>query len=200
LIFLKEDILIIDGAVTPQEQEGISKQLNSPIWRFGWPINDAYFSRPCWHSFIAGKRRPEKLSCENELTGEWELLASFWNRIKEIHIPQAKLLGVYANGQTLGQDSPIHRDNWGAEKGATVLMFCNTYWPTCWGGELVFYDAQKVDVIKSVLPRPGRIVIFNGNIPHGARSPAANCDQLRMTIAFKTVFKENISGLQSGKY
>jgi SM-20-related protein len=53
----------------------------------------------------------------------------------------------------------------------------------------VFYDNQKQDVIRSVLPRPNRAVIFNGHIPHSARSPALNCDQLRVSIAFKTVIE-----------
>ena len=186
-----EGVKVIDNAISVQEQREALTHLKSAIWRYGWPINDAYFSRPCWHAFIAGNRRPERESCEPELEQHpaWGFLSAFWLRIKQAHIPQATLLGVYANGQTLGQDSPIHRDNRPNEAGTTVLMFCNEHWATCWGGELVFYDHAKEDVIMSVLPKPGRIVIFDGHIPHSARSPSALCDQLRMTIAFKTVFR-----------
>jgi SM-20-related protein len=187
--FSENDICVVDEVVTAEEQQRIGCLLKSSIWRFGWPINDAYFSRPCWHSFIVGSRRVERQSSEDELRShpEWAVLHDIWMRVKAIHMPQATLLGVYANGQTFGQDSPIHRDNRPSETGKTVVLFCNEHWATCWGGELVFYDHQKQYIIKSILPKPGRAVIFNGHVPHSARSPAVNCDQLRVTIAFKTV-------------
>jgi SM-20-related protein len=183
-----KDIRVIDSAITSDEQRQALTHLKSAIWRYGWPINHAYFSRPCWHAFIAGSRRPEWESCESELEQHpaWYFLSGFWLRIKQAYMTQATLLGVYANGQTVGQDSPIHRDNRSNEISTTVLMFCNEHWATCWGGELVFYDDAKENVIMSVLPKPGRVVIFDGHIPHSARSPSVLCDQLRMTIAFKT--------------
>ena len=192
MTFSAGDIVILDDALPLQDRESLTTKLSAAIWRFGWPINDAFFSRPCWHAFIAGKRRPEQESCEYELAEQWGALASLWNSVKERYISGARLLGVYANGQTFGQDSPIHRDNWGVESGATVLVFCNEYWPTCWGGELTFYDQRKENVIKSILPKPGRVVIFDGRIPHAARSPSVDCDQLRMTIAFKTILSPGV--------
>ena len=58
------------------------------------------------------------------------------------------------------------------------------------GGELVFYDDAKENVVKAVLPKSRRAVIFDGRIPHAARSPSIKCDQVRMTLAFKTIIKE----------
>ncbi|MGY4490218.1 2OG-Fe(II) oxygenase [Pseudomonas sp. TE3610] len=190
MIFTSDDIQVHDDGITVEEQNLIAVQFSAAMWRYGWPRSDAYFARPCWHIFIAGARRPEGECCASELAvnPEWGFLASVWSRIKELHIPDAILLGVYANGQTLGQDSPIHRDNKPQERGKTVVLFCNSHWASCWGGELVFYDHQKMNVIKSVLPRSGRFVVFNGQVPHSARSPSVACDQLRVTIAFKTVF------------
>lgn len=191
-VFTETDICVIDEAVTTEEQRQVCEQLNTASWRYGWPVNDAPFARPCWHAFIAGSRRLERASSEAEL-GEhpqWGFLSTFWHRVKSAHMPRATLLGVYANGQTFGQDSPIHRDNKASEQGLTVVMFCNDHWVSAWGGELVFYDHRKENIIKAVLPRPGRIVIFNGQVPHNARSPSAGCDRLRMTLAFKTIIQE----------
>lgn len=187
--FSERDVQIIDGAIDVNEQRQIVEQFKSAVWRFGWPRNDAVFSRPCWHIFIAGSRRPEGQSCEEELrdSTEWGFLAPIWARVKRTFLPEATLLGVYANGQTLGQDSPIHRDNKPGEVGTTVIMFCNGYWASCWGGELVFYNNSKADVVKAVLPKPGRVVLFNGHMPHGAHAPSIMCDQLRVTVAFKTI-------------
>lgn len=188
-VFTEADICVIDDAVTVEEQHQIVEQLSSAIWRFGWPINHSAFARTCWHSFIAGSSRVERQPADGELATHprWGFLSAFWDRVRSAHMPGATLLGVYANGQTFGQDSPIHRDNIVSETGLTVVMFCNDHWATCWGGELVFYDDQKENIIKAVLPKPGRIVIFNGLVPHSARSPSANCDRLRMTLAFKTI-------------
>lgn len=138
--------------------------------------------------FIAGKGRPDRQSCLEELssTESWRFLIGFWERFSALHNFNMTLLGVYANGQTFGQDTIIHRDN-KTHPGLTVIVFCNEHWPTSWGGELVFYDDTKENIIKAVLPKSRRIVIFDGRIPHAARSPSVKCDQVRMTLAFKTV-------------
>lgn len=107
-----------------------------------------------------------------------------------MHLPSAKLLGVYANCQTSSQDGPIHHDNTVELPGKTVMLFCSEYWATCWGGELVFYDTAKENIMLSVQPKPKRVVVFNGEVPHGARAPAENCNRLRMSIAFKTLIRE----------
>ncbi|MGF6591608.1 2OG-Fe(II) oxygenase [Pseudomonas sp. 2835] len=137
-VFTDADICVIDDAVTIDEQRQISNQLNSATWRYGWPINDAPFARPCWHAFIAGRQRVERHDSEDELASH----------------PQWLSFGILEEAETR---------------------------------ELVFYDHQKENVIKAVLPKPGRIVIFNGHVPHSARSPSVNCDRLRMTLAFKTI-------------
>lgn len=57
-------------------------------------------------------------------------------------------------------------------------------------GELLFCNDAKTDISAAVLPKPGRIAIFNGEMPHRAKSPTMDCDRLRITIAFKTVNKD----------
>ena len=54
----------------------------------------------------------------------------------------------------------------------------------------MFYGADKETIIMSVQPKPRRVVVFNGEVPHAARAPAASCNRLRMSIAFKTMIKE----------
>lgn len=181
-VFSSRDIQVIDDFLTVSEKAEISRVCAGPIWRYGWPIDSTPFARPCWHSFIAGSRRNEYESCEEELLEDerWGFLSGFWGRVQNRYLPTATLLGVYANGQSFDQDSPIHRDNLPDEPGQTVIVFGNEHWATSWGGELVFYENAKTDVVASVLPEPGRIVIFNGQMPHSARSPAIGCDRLRV--------------------
>lgn len=182
---------VIDDFVTVEELEKIIACCEASVWRYGWPIKIMPFARPCWHIFIAGTQRLENLSCEGELKehDQWGFLSGLWQRVKKAHLPNARLLGVYANGQTFGQDGPIHCDNRSDEPGQTVVVFCNGYWSTSWGGELVFHDPNKTEVVGAVLPKPRRVVIFDGTMPHSAKSPTLTCDQLRMTLAFKTIIE-----------
>ncbi len=189
---IDNEIYVVDDFLTESEEVGINLQLKGAVWRYNWPnYEELPFVRPCWHVFIAGKGRPDRQSCLEELNSNesWRFLIGFWERFSALHKFNMTLLGVYANGQTFGQDTIIHRDN-KTHPGLTVIVFCNEHWPTSWGGELVFYDDTKENIIKAVLPKSRRIVIFDGRIPHAARSPSVKCDQVRMTLAFKTVIKE----------
>ena len=185
-------IYVVDDFLTEAEEVEINAQLKGAVWRYNWPNYEALpFVRPCWHVFIAGKARPQGGSSLEELKGNqpWRFLSGVWERFLNLHTFNTTLLGVYANGQTFGQDTIIHRDN-KVNHGLTLIVFCNEYWPTSWGGELVFYDDAKENVIKAILPKSRRAVIFDGRIPHAARSPSVKCDQVRMTLAFKTIIKE----------
>ncbi|MBV6827264.1 2OG-Fe(II) oxygenase [Pseudomonas sp. PD9R] len=189
---IDNEIFVVDNFLTREEEERINLNLKGAIWRYNWPNYEQLpFIRPCWHVFIAGRGRPDRQSCAQELVNNepWCFLSGFWERISKLHDLNTTLLGVYANGQTFGQDTIIHRDN-KTHPGLSVIVFCNEHWPTSWGGELVFYDDKKENIIKSVLPKSRRVVIFDGRIPHAARSPSVKCDQVRMTLAFKTVIKE----------
>ncbi|MBC3419205.1 2OG-Fe(II) oxygenase [Pseudomonas sp. L7] len=190
--FNPDAIQVLDDLLSPQELSMLAQRLAGPVWRFGWAQHYGVLDRPCWHAFIAGSAREQRQDCEQELRERagWTFLADWWAGFKDSHLPQATLLGVYANGQTSGQDGPIHRDNRPDEPGKTLVMFCNEHWATAWGGELLFFNAAKTDVIKAVLPKPGRIVLFDGRIPHSARSPTASCNRLRVSLAFKTLIKE----------
>ena len=187
-----ELICVIDDFLTEVEESEINALLKGEVWRYNWPNYEALpFVRPCWHVFIAGKGRPLGQSSLEELRGNqsWGFLTGVWERTLALHKFKVTLLGVYANGQTFGQDTIIHRDN-KVHPGLTIIVFCNEYWPTSWGGELVFYDDTKENIIKAVLPKSRRVVVFDGRIPHAARSPSVKCDQVRMTLAFKTIIED----------
>lgn len=189
---INDEILVIDDFLTRDEEEHINhnfKVLSGDI--IGQTMSSFHLSDLAGTYLLPVKDRPDRQSCADELEASelWSFLAGFWKRFLTLHSFDITLLGVYANGQTFGQDTIIHRDN-KTHPGLTVIVFCNEHWPTSWGGELVFYDDKKENVIKSVLPKSRRVVIFDGRIPHAARSPSVKCDQVRMTLAFKTVIKE----------
>ena len=80
--------------------------------------------------------------------------------------------------------SQVHTDD--SRKNKTLLYYSNKNWEMNWGGETVFYNDSGTDYVKVVPYVPGRIVIFDGRIPHRANpmnmilSPS-----YRFTVALK---------------
>ncbi|WP_169739042.1 2OG-Fe(II) oxygenase [Halotalea alkalilenta] len=155
---------MVDNFLTERKIFTLHKALNNPIWRYGWPDKTLPdYIKTAFQIFIAGKKRLENGCAEEELAQnpDFGLLIEIWQRAKQDHMPiNSNLLGVYANGQVFGQDAPIHRDNRPGEEGMTLVLFANPHWPVAWGGALQFYDKNREDIVKSVLPKPGRAVFF----------------------------------------
>lgn len=181
-------INIFDNFISNSEQDALQRKLSQPIWRYGWSKNGDFFEKPCLHVFIAGEKRKELKDCQDELkeSKQWNIFFNIWQRIKKSNLLDCKLIGVYANGMSHGMETSVHRDNKHNNESKTAVLFAHGYWPQLWGGELVFYDDEKEEIVKAVRPAPKRLVVFDGRIPHGVRMPTAICNQLRISIAFKT--------------
>jgi hypothetical protein len=59
-------------------------------------------------------------------------------------------------------------------------------WDTGWAGETVILDGVQGDIIKAVLPKHGRVLIFDSKLWHGARPVTRACPVLREVLVFKT--------------
>ena len=81
-------------------------------------------------------------------------------------------------------DAPYHVDDQ-----CTVLVYLNAEWRPDWGGETIFYDDQ-LEAKRIVTPKPGRIVIFDGRIPHTGRPPTPKYMFNRYILAFKYMNKD----------
>ena len=66
------------------------------------------------------------------------------------------------------------------------MFYLNKEWNVNFGGETVFYYPEN-ESITSILPRPGRAILFDGSIPHLARDPSRICPELRMVATFQYV-------------
>lgn len=67
----------------------------------------------------------------------------------------------------------------------SFLAFLNPQWMVDWGGETVFYSDNLQKIVDYVIPRGDRVVLFNSNIPHSARSPSILCEIPRFTLTIK---------------
>ena len=188
-------IEVIDGILT----ESDIKYLNSPKRQmsYGWVSNGKKkYDHGHWNYFVSGAKNPEEEKLNMDCQHNPEFLNSsigiIWNRLKRI-IGERKVIRCYFNGYTYGTEGYVHRDSvdeipgWGQE---TILIYCSDEWKADWAGETQFLSEDRKDIVYSTMPLPNRIVCFDSNIPHVARSVSRSYPGLRTILAFKTsVFK-----------
>jgi hypothetical protein len=115
------------------------------------------------------------------------------NILKKLNINSfLKEKKVYASGYPYGTVHAIHSDYKNKNSGITLMYYLNDQWSVENSGETVFYDNSLYDIVKSIIPKPGRAIVFDGNIPHEARSSSRNVSDMRMVITFKyDIYIEN---------
>lgn len=94
----------------------------------------------------------------------------------ELHLER-----MHCNMHLYGDVQHAHTD---LVPGVTTLYFANPEWKTEWMGETVFCGDDG-EPLYAILPKPGRLVIFDGSIVHRAGVPSRYCLQPRVSIAFK---------------
>jgi SM-20-related protein len=168
-------IEVIDGAVPKDLVETLDQIVRMPIWKHGVKsAQEDPFS--FWFSMFAENEAGlEKFSAE---------LYALWQYAKRQLSGQHKMELAYANGQTYGQSGEIHTDT--DQPGhKTVVYYANSYWQPNWHGETIFYTPDKTEIVRAVMPKPGRIIVFDANTPHAGRDPSRLCPVMRVTVTFK---------------
>jgi SM-20-related protein len=69
-----------------------------------------------------------------------------------------------------------------------VLYYANLDWLPEWWGETMFYNDDGSSIVHACRYTPGRIVVFDGTIPHAIRPQSAIGPQYRFTVT--TIFTE----------
>ena len=69
------------------------------------------------------------------------------------------------------------------ELGVTAVYYANPVWEETWQGETVFY--KDGEPAHAVLPKPGRLVVFDADIVHRVGVPSRECYVPRISVAFK---------------
>lgn len=78
--------------------------------------------------------------------------------------------------------------------GKTLLYYANHEWDLRWGGLTLFGDhatQSKLDFAVDLVP--GRIVIFDGNIPHMVQAPTVMSPVYRYTMAIQFILNQGES-------
>jgi SM-20-related protein len=182
-------IRIIDGAIPVELGRDLATLLSRNIWRYGWKSLPSQTAYSFWHAHFAGGDADAIHGCESELEDRrlFAPILALWKHVRGDFTEPRTLVRAYANAQTFGMDGHIHTDNTSAENYITTLYFGHEEWSSDWGGETLFFNSQGAEIIQAVSPLPGRLVHFDGAIPHCGRAPSRECPALRTVVVLKSV-------------
>lgn len=99
-----------------------------------------------------------------------------------------KMFRAYVNHASSDDVLLVHTDCPPGVRVVTGLVFACSSWDRNWGGELMFFRDQEADL--AISPKPGRLVLFDGRLPHAGRPPSRHCPVGRYTLALKWSFSE----------
>lgn len=162
---------------------------------YGWKANNENpLDHGHWNKTImAGSMRYPYDMLKTPLNKDLRI-KNLWLRILDhLEIDRA-LSRVYINGYTYGTEGYAHYDDINITKkfgkeiaSETIIVYLNEDWDVDWGGETVIFNENKDDIEKAVLPKFARVLSFDSNKLHAARSVSRICQKLRLVLVFKTI-------------
>lgn len=174
-------ITVKDNAVSQDMLDRCLHWINKANWVYGWQSNkDMPYGH--WNLDITKTGITNPTDVTNRLPKEFKEVWEAFNA--EMFNGTALLTRCYANRHTFGTEGYIHTDTERAED-YTCVIYMDKEWDVDWGGETTFYNHDKTEIVKSVIPKYGRTAFFPGNIPHCAKPISRICPKVRTTLMFK---------------
>ena len=68
-------------------------------------------------------------------------------------------------------------------KNITLLYYANPQWKEEWAGETLFFNETVSEVVFTSIYKPGRIILFDGSIPHSLRPQSRVAPAYRFTYS-----------------
>ena len=199
-------MLVVDNFFPSELIDSVVSKSNNYEWKFCRTDKneDTYWTV---HVYGNNYTSTDKEPLESEF--RLQEVKDCWEFIKNKFIQtigDGNLESCYLNGLTHGIEAHAHVDNKSSDNFVTVICYVCEAWNSHWCGETCFYNmghsenpAHEIyyshDIIKSVLPRYNRVVMFDGNVVHSVRPLSKTFKGLRKTLMFK-LKNVNIKELQ----
>jgi SM-20-related protein len=183
-------IRVFDGVLDARSHALIDSYLNSGDWTYGGYSSEQAGASRYWYRHFAGVARSAAEAkdfdiFESELAANAPPIFQMWKTLQTFILPGHRLLRCYANAYPFGAEGACHVDSDRSDH-FTAIYYPHQNWEPDFGGETVFFNDEHTDIVASTYPRPNRLVIFPGVIPHVARGVSRVCPVLRTTLMFKT--------------
>jgi SM-20-related protein len=185
-------IIVRDRFLEPALIDRLADAFQQVGWQYGWN-SDPEIEFSHWHHEILGMRYGNTLDQQERLftfkQPNYQPVIEVWKSLQaKLFDNKAHLLRCYANLHTHGVEGYPHVDA-DAPGETTIILYLNRSWDITWGGETAFYEDDEI--VKSVMPRYGRMVMFPSETLHCARAVSRACPISRKTMMFKLKQVEN---------
>jgi hypothetical protein len=156
-------------------------------FRYGWPSDKSVSEFTHWHLDFLNKAAPKQGDAETSLFSvpAFRAVADAWRYLQGSVLKGHRLVRCYANAHTYGVEGYVHTDAL-VDSNYTALVYLVSNWQSEWAGETVFLN-DIGEIVDAAIPRPNRLLVFDGQQLHAARSLSRACPELRVTLMFKTV-------------
>lgn len=175
----------IKNILSDELAEELENFLVKHPWQWGFPSNSHMEGTvPHWSIIFGGisKSGEKYYNCENELNG---IIKTIWEIVKLKFFVNDILIRCYANAITKGIDQRVHTDDqYSGSK--TLILYVNKIWNIDWAGETIVWDRDIREIVGSYFPKFNHGLLIDGNSWHGVRPISTYCNNLRMTLMFKT--------------
>lgn len=184
-------IYLYDEVIQEPLRTQVDRFLETIPWQFGATSDMTGSAYPYWYSHFAGifdqrDVQPEVADCTSQLSQQAPIIATVWNYLKGRICQNHILVRCYANSYPYGSEGTVHRDT-NDTRQYTAIFYPHSKWDLNWAGETIFFKLQQPpEILAAIWPRPNRLVLFQGIIPHVARGISRSCPVLRRTLMFKT--------------
>jgi SM-20-related protein len=188
---MTEQLTIYDGLLKPENHAAVWAFLNQPGWAYGGysaggPEADRYFYKHFAGFRQTGQENLTPAEIEAQLWESAPILAELWTSLKAGPLKGQALSRCYANGMAGGIEGGLHLDS-NIETHLTSIYYPHPAWTPNQAGETLLFNATGDEVVAAIYPRPNRLAVFPGTIPHVARPMSRRCTSLRVTLMFKTM-------------
>ena len=166
-----------DNVIPFKVRHGISKMCLSSSFYLGWGdratyenvVENSSKSVPCLHSMWS----EETIN----LSG---ILPYVENCIDQT--PWFKYRNLHKVILNLTKSNDVHYHHVHHNQHA-VLYYVNLDWEDGWYGETLFYNPENLEkVVFTSLYKPGRMILFDGHIPHAIRPQSVIAPRYRMSL------------------
>ena len=138
-----------------------------------------------FRSHIYGEKHKLKYVFESR---EETLNFGIVNRLNSVDSNMARNYIVhrqYVHLGTTGDFDTVHIDDNHLGKPKTALYYPHPDWNIHWGGHTLFFNETLDNIEYAAAYRPGRLVVFDGGIPHCGTPPYSSAQDKRYVVTCK---------------
>lgn len=181
--------IVIDGFLPAEAHQAVWAYLNTGQWDFG-AFSDRHGDRYHYRHFAGIRQNGEEPRDPQAFGGELDAhpeLAAVWRRLADGPLSGHRLARCYANAMGPGVEGGVHQDSNIADH-MTAIYYPHLQWAPALAGETLLFNDDATEIVQAIYPRPNRLLIFPGTMPHVARPMSKRAKfPARITLMFKTL-------------